>query len=139
MTTDAMTGGLAPESTSRPGGLVCARCGRSDGTFEAWGSTVTHFPCEIDVWTTTQGRWRLAVDEWLRRRSAPPEALSVEQRPSGDVSGDVPFGNLTIPTALSGIDPPAPDEPCPDELAGNAATAGVSLDPVAAPTTEVLQ
>lgn len=42
----APNGGLHPSSTSKPGGLVCARCGRSDGTFEAWGSVVTHSPCE---------------------------------------------------------------------------------------------
>jgi hypothetical protein len=107
MTTDAMTGGLAPESTSRPGGLVCARCGRSDGTFEAWGSTVTHFPCDTDAWSTPLGRWRLATVEWLRARRAPPEALCVEQRPSGDVLDTTPD------TTPAPVDPPALDAPAP--------------------------
>lgn len=88
-------------------------------------------PSEIDVWTTTQGRWRIAVDEWLRRRSAPSEALSVEQRPSGDAPATTAAAAIDPAPA----DPPRPDEPCPDELAGNAATAGVSLDPVDVPTT----
>lgn len=53
---------------------------------------------DIDVWTTPLGRWRLATVEWLRRRRESPEALSDDGRPSGDDSGDVPFGNLSIPT-----------------------------------------